>query len=130
LSRRYNVTLEYFGGGTEPVKTMWKFPFDLEGRQDIQKTFRICPLANRYGFLNHGKIGCAKCINIGAFNARFGQNLEVSGDDYIDIYRVQSVDEITEYLRNPIPFCRYCDWKNLETGIKWSVSKKEITEWV
>jgi hypothetical protein len=130
LGRRYNVTVEYFGGVTEPVKTMWKFPLDPDGGQDIEKTFRICPLANRYGFLHHGKIGCAKCISIGAFNARFGRRLEVSENDYIDIYKIQSAAEIQDYLRSPIPFCRYCAWKRLETGIPWSVSKKEIREWI
>jgi ABC-2 type transport system ATP-binding protein len=130
LGDHYDVKVEYFGGKTEPIKTMWKFTLDLEGRQDIEKTFRICPTANRYAFLYNGKISCNKCITVDAFNAYFEQCLEVSEQDYIDIYKVSGTDEILEYLRHPIPFCRYCDWKNLQTGIKWSVSKKEIMEWV
>jgi len=39
------------------------------------------------------------------------------------------MDEILDYLCKPIPFCRYCDWRRLKTGVKWSVSKKEISEW-
>jgi hypothetical protein len=124
------VKIEYFGGKTEPVKTMWKFTIDLKGQQNVQKTFSICPVSNRFGFLYNGKIGCDKCITINAFNTYFNQDLKVSEQDYIDIYKIHDVDEILEYLRNPIPFCRYCDWKNLRTGIKWSVSKKEISEWV
>ncbi len=49
--------------------------------------------------------------------------------DFIDIYKVQSIQEIFDFFAHPTPFCKYCDIdKSIYNG-KWEKSRKEITEW-
>jgi hypothetical protein len=57
-------------------------------------------------------------------------DLQIDEKDYIDIYKIKSIDEVFEFLCKPIPFCRYCNTKEPVYGIDWAVSKKEITEWI
>ena len=48
--------------------------------------------------------------------------------NYIDIYKVKSVEEIFEFLSRPIPFCRFCKRKDNDS-VKWRVSSRKIEEW-
>jgi hypothetical protein len=66
---------------------------------------------------------------IGYFNKQFNMNLHVSEDDYIDIYKTKTLQELFQFLCKPVPFCRYCNMKKVEYT-EWAVSKKEIDEWV
>jgi hypothetical protein len=111
-------------------KNMHHLPFDLNGGQNIKKSFGVCFFANYCITLKDGKLcTCGIPTTVHIFNERFGKNLEVSENDFIDIYKANDIDEILGFLCKPIPFCRYCDWKNIETRLPWRVSKKEISEW-
>ena len=81
--------------------------------------------------LKEGKIYPCTCIpNICHFNHYFNKNLEVTKDDYIDIYEVDDVKEIEDFLDKAVPFCAYCDVSNRTSGKKWDTSKREIEEWL
>jgi len=58
-----------------------------------------------------------------------GNTREVTEHDVLDIHKVQSLDEIIEFLYTPKPFCRYCNRRGVELGIPYGISKKEISEW-
>lgn len=125
------ITFEYANSESED-KTMIHQSLDLEGKQDKYESFHACYMGNgQCAELREGRLyQCNVVANLHIFNEYFGKNLEVGSKDYIDIYSDVSVDEIMEYLCNPIPACRYCKTKEWEWGNKWQVSKKQIEEWV
>ena len=113
------------------VHTWCRLPMDIHGGQNIIKNFRLCLLANFCIFLNNGKLStCCLPLTAERFNIFFDKKLEVSENDYIDIYKVRNIDEIFNFLYKPIPFCRYCKQRDWEVGIDWGISKKEISEWI
>ncbi|GHU43511.1 hypothetical protein FACS1894190_14100 [Spirochaetia bacterium] len=111
-------------------KKNWnKQPLDLKGEQEIEKTYQICELANGCIQLVNGKLyQCEISAYIKDFNKFFNQNLEIKEKDYIDIYKVTSLDEILDFLCKPIPFCRYCKTNKVEIT-DWARTKREINEW-
>jgi hypothetical protein len=126
-----NGVLLVMRGNTNNIKIWNKVPLDINGKQNIVKNFRICYGANFCVNLENGKLAtCPIPFVIKHFNKYFNQNIPVMMNDYIDIYKVKTVDEIFDYLRKPIPICAYCNLKGIIYGVKWFVSKKEITEWV
>ena len=131
LAGQHGVELSYYGSTDVVEKTMECVPLDLEGRQDARDSFLRCARANRCIALDNGKIyTCSLIPYVKYFNRQFNQRLEVTAADCLDIYKVGSLDEILDFLCKPMPFCRYCDVKGTKRGIKFGVSRKEITEWI
>jgi MoaA/NifB/PqqE/SkfB family radical SAM enzyme len=125
---KHRVKLSYGYNPDAAGRKMSKFELDLDGGQDYSETFRKCGAANSCSNLRDGKIyPCPTSANIGIFNEYFSRNLALSDKDYIDIYKAKSMDEILEFLCNPIPFCRFCT--NNGTVSEWRTSKHEISEW-
>jgi MoaA/NifB/PqqE/SkfB family radical SAM enzyme len=112
-------------------KHVWcRLPKDMEGRQNIIDNINLCLVANFCIFLREGKLStCCLPLLIDWFNAYFSKNIEVSENDFIDIYKAKSIEEIYNFLSKPMPFCRYCKIREWEVGINWDVSQKEISEW-
>jgi hypothetical protein len=78
--------------------------------------------------LRDGKIyPCPTAANIEIFNKYFDRHLELSPKDYIDIYEAGSMDEIFEFLKSPVPFCRFCTHNSV--SVEWRTSEKVISEW-
>lgn len=129
-AKQENIKYIYFRN-TDNHCYMNKYPLDIEGNQDYKESFLDCEMSNKCILLKKGKLyTCSVVGNIEHFNRYFGKNLEVSGQDFIDIYQVESKEEIAEALAAPIPFCRYCDVKNRKFNLDWTFSKKEISEWI
>jgi organic radical activating enzyme len=105
-------------------------PMDLQGKQNITKVTKMCYQLNQCIQLVNGKLfTCARIAYIRHFNKFFNQNLIVTNDDYIDIYKADSIEEILSFLNKPVPFCKYCNLKKTIIDMKWAPSKKNITEW-
>lgn len=129
LTANHGVKYEYFGS-SESGRTLWHFPLDLEGEQDPTESFVNCRNANLCITLENGKLyTCSIASNIELFNQYFKQKLELTEKDGVDIYNVNTADEIMEALAKPIPFCRYCDVKNRTYDHQWELSKRDIKEW-
>jgi MoaA/NifB/PqqE/SkfB family radical SAM enzyme len=127
-AKLHNVNLGYYFSGT---KTMQKRPFDLEGKQDIEENFQMCHMSNFCIQLRNGKLyTCVEIAYISLFNKYFDKHMEVTDRDYIDIYKAKNKEEIFKFLCKPVPFCRYCNIKNIVRGLEWRNSKKEISEWI
>jgi len=110
--------------------TFRKDVLDLRGFQDPVMNFLQCWHPHNCTFFAHGKFcTCNIPLNIGNFNDYFHQNLKVSRLDYIDIYEAKSGKEILEFLAKPIPFCRYCALNKCVSGLPWSQSAFDISEW-
>jgi len=126
----HSVKIIYWGDLLGMTKDWRKLKIDLKGSQNQILSNNLCYASNMCIQLVDGKLyKCWRIAYIKYFNNAFNQNLKVTEDDYIDIYKAKDVKEILERIRKPIEFCRYCDMKNPES-VKWKTSKKEITEWI
>jgi hypothetical protein len=130
IARAHKVKVVY--NGTTGEKRMCKLPLDLTGSQDMKNSYHKCAIS--WGCcvtLRDGRIyTCCIVAHIKFFNEYFKQSLLVSERDYVDIYKVNSKDEIIEFLEQPFPFCRYCMISETKFAQHWGISKKEITEWI
>ncbi|MDR1362550.1 MAG: radical SAM protein [Spirochaetaceae bacterium] len=127
LTEKHKIKLTY--DDSTPDRKMTKFELDLDGEQDYQESFKKCR-DKLCGNLRNGKIyKCPTSANIGVFNEYFSKNLELSKQDYIDIYEAKSIDEIFKFANNPVPFCRFCVRNGNYVESEWRTSKKDISEW-
>jgi MoaA/NifB/PqqE/SkfB family radical SAM enzyme len=126
IAKENGVKTEY----GKKSRGMYKWLLDINGEQDIKESHGHCIRANQCAVLQDGKIyACSLPSWINYFNEYFGKDLRVNESDYIDIYKVNGFEEILNFLGNPIPFCRYCNTKEIVYSNKWEISKKEISEW-
>lgn len=129
LAQQYDVKITYFGNALD-YKYMYHFPLDLEGKQDMNNSFQKCMNANKCITLREGKLyTCSIAPNAVFFSKRFNQLLEITQDDYIDIYKTDNKEEILNFLSKPIPFCRYCKVCDRTYDKEWGLSAKDIHEW-
>ncbi len=102
---------------------------DLQGRCNPGHSFKKCSLANSCHNLCRGKLyTCSVAAHIHHFKDYFGLDIELSEQNGVDIFKVQSSREIVDAMNKPIPLCRYCDidaWYPVE----WKVSEKKLEEW-
>jgi MoaA/NifB/PqqE/SkfB family radical SAM enzyme len=141
-AKTHNVRIQFWGN-VKIISKSWKelplgylseswrqLPIDVEGRQNPKKSNALCYASNYCFQLTEGRLyKCWRIAYIKYFNSYFNTDLKVTGDDYIDIYKAESIDEILDKLRRPAPFCRYCKMDSSRVG-KWERSKKEIFEWI
>jgi len=128
--KTHNVKLVFNGSTTQ--ERMCKLPLDLSGSQNIKKSFQKCAIS--WGCcvtLREGRMyTCCIAAHIKFFNEYFKQNLAITDKDYVDIYKVNSKEEIIGFLEKPFPFCRYCKTSETKFAQRWGISKNEITEWI
>lgn len=126
-----NVKFQFFEGtGDDTVKTSSKKIITLDGTNDPVKSFAKCYISNYGNFLMEGKFyGCPfSCQSYRIFNKKFKQNLRMTERDYLDIYKIQDMQEIFEFAAKPRPYCRYCS--DLDRWHEWERSRQDISEWV
>ena len=113
----------------DAVKTSWKFPIDINGRQPMFLTL-FCWMHSECINVIEGKITpCGFMHASRCFEEKFGVSFERSADDVLDMYKVRSWSEVDRYLRRIQPFCRYCDIENREEDIPWRTSSQDMSEW-
>lgn len=131
LAAEHNVEYQYFGNTNTTIKTLNKYPLDINGLQDARRSFRLCHRANNCIYLQHGRLyTCTVAPTIRHLNKKFGLNLIERSEDSIDIYSAKSAREILEFLAKPIPFCRYCMPEKVQNGLVWRQSEGKLSEWV
>jgi hypothetical protein len=124
----YKFTYFDFSGNTE--KTSRKFCLDLYGCQDAKKSFNRCCMAITTVVVQNGRIAtCAFVFNIRHFNKYFDQHIPVTDEDSIDIYKVQTMQEIVDFVNFPIPLCCYCKSMGEEIVGGWRKTERNIAEW-
>jgi len=134
LAEKYGVKLKISSNINAKTPTIDKFslkePLDLDGKQPIYGA-ASCLYFNRCRALRNGRLyTCNRIADIGIFNDYFNQNLEVSEEDSIDIYKAKNFEEISEFMAKIPPFCRYCDIKNFKYHSAWKRSSKKIEEYL
>ena len=102
----------------QPVKTLYKLPFDLDGHQDERNSFLLCHRANVCIYLQNGRVyTCTVAPTARHFDRAFGTHIFSEEGNSIDIYKAKSAEEILEFLAKPIPFCRFCKVQNTKERI-------------
>ncbi len=128
-SEKYNVTFRFYNDGEE-IKQLYHMKLDISGKQKAPRSFTYCKMSNQCAFLKEGKLyTCPVIPNICHFNEFFGQNLIVSPNDYVDIYSDISAEQILTFLSQPVPFCKYCNTRQMGYGNPWGCSGKNMEEW-
>lgn len=126
----FGLYIEYHNDVGAGEKTLIKYPFDILGTQDVEWNYIHCTRSNKCITLKHGKIyTCPMAAHAHLAKEFFNLELELSEKNSINIYNVNKFEEITNFLVNPIPFCKYCNLKKKPEQIEWQISKKEISEW-
>lgn len=91
----------------------------------------MCYRLNTCTNLRDGKIfSCPTVAYINKINDKFGLDFKISESDFIDIYKVQTPDEICNFISHRIPFCRNCQQKINTYEIPWQRSKQKKDEWI
>jgi organic radical activating enzyme len=123
-AKKFNVELHI---STYVANGRWrKWILDLDGEQDPLYSFLHCYQANRAVYLIKEKLyPCVCAAYIDRFNKKFKKDLEITENDYLDIYAIDDANTIFEFLTKPIPFCRYCKSKIMALG-NWSNKKQTI----
>jgi len=130
-ARKYGVTLDALDRTKE--SSWYKHAWDLSGDRNIEKSYRKCRWGNVCIYLEDGKLDpCGFPLLTKHFNKYFDKSehkfAEPTEDDYVDIFKADSIDEILKKLADPIPYCRYCTLKISYS--EWGRSKRGIDEWV
>lgn len=133
IARKNNVQFEYYQGtGGDAIKTSCKKTINPKGDNNPVESFYKCDVANYGNFLMEGKMYC--CPFVGSahiFNEKFGDVLEVTEEDYIDIYSPDiTYDNLLEFSARAHQFCRYCDVDRRDYGLKWEITKQTPYEWL
>ena len=112
-----------------PRRYFYKANLNENGIFDRKKTFAKCWLGKICNQFYEGKLyHCAIIAYIRHFNKKFNTNFEVTDKDYIDIYKVKDTSEISDFLKTPPPFCRYCGKFINDTPWERSATH-DISEW-
>ncbi|MBQ8475467.1 radical SAM protein, partial [bacterium] len=139
LAEKYNIKYERFTeiGKVNPQsagkskyydkeidKISVHHPFKLNGKVEKYQ-YISCYQFNESITLRHGKIyTCPFIPYVDYFNKTFNQDLKVTPDCYIDIYKAQNYDEIAQFCTQRTSFCSYCDIIK-RNARKFAISKKE-----
>ena len=112
------------------LKTTYHLPLDVEGKLDGVKNYLKCWHANECITLRNGAIyTCPIAAHAHYFNEYFGSNLYTGRKNFISIYEAENVEQILEFLKKPIPFCRHCNIDGYRYGLEWKTSRKDVREW-
>ena len=105
------------------------FPLNLNGGMDGEDNFRKCILSTPTT-LRDGKLyNCCICAYVEFFNDYFGTSLPQNAENGIDMYEVNSYEELMEKLCENPPLCNYCKLSDTTDAVRWSVSECDIREW-
>lgn len=71
------------------------------------------------------------CGNAGRFYVfqKYYSDIFPSMINGIDIHKANSLDEILDFISNPIPLCGYCGIKSFKPT-NWAKSTRELSEWI
>lgn len=132
MAQKYSVNVSWVRDATETERsTFRKQRINLAGNSDIALNFAVCARGNGCITLSKGRLyTCTFAAHIHNFSRCFGQNIELTDADSLNIYDDMTADEILQELTKPIPLCRYCDTISPPETFTWGPTKRDIKEWV
>jgi len=126
LGKKHGVTVEW----TIEREEFFKIPIDPQGGHDTESSFRRCQGFNNCPIIRDGRLyPCAYAAYSDVFRERFGiESLEATPADSVSIRDEPDPERVIEFLRNPVPWCGYCDMDSREF-YTWGRSERTIEEW-
>ncbi|GHV12732.1 UDP pyrophosphate phosphatase [Spirochaetia bacterium] len=129
-AQEFGYKFDYVDFTNTSEKVSRKFCLDLSGNQNPKESFKQCCMAACTVALQNGRIAtCSFVFNMRHFNQYFNKNIPVTESDSIDIYKVKTMQEIVDFVNNPIPLCRFCKSMGEEIVGGWRRSENAIEEW-
>ena len=126
-----NISHSFVGSTAIKDKTTHKLALDEYGNQDPTYSYNNCFHSTKcYQYYDGKLFMCPCCAYINKLNKKFNKNFIVTDKDYLEISKIKTLDEILDYLSNPIPFCKYCDVDKRTFKSVWSTSSKKEEEWL
>jgi len=130
-AKEENVKFMFFeGSGGDYVKHSFKKIINMKGNSNPADSFSKCHISNYGNMLLDGKFYTCpfSALSYRIFNKKFGRDLRMTEDDYIDIYKTENKEEFFKFAARPKFYCRYCE--GLSPEFPWSRSRQDISEWV
>lgn len=137
-AKKYNV--EIYGdkgykqkldiNNVNSFRSLSSFKMTLHEKRYNTPRMLSCKKGFKCNNMYDGKIyPCSTVAFIKHLNKKFGVNFEVTKDDYLDLHKIKSINEVKEFMeKSSIPFCSYCG-KNIP-NLKWEESSEhDISEW-
>lgn len=110
------------------IKKMVHCPLDYSGSQNKEENFAHCYYSNNCIQLKNGRLyPCTIAPNVYHLERFLDFKLPFT-DNAVDIYNVNSLDDILNLLNSPIDFCRFCR-VNERTVVDWKPSSRTKEEW-
>lgn len=129
----FNIEFEKFGyENSEGKRNFLISKNDPNGNYDLIQQFEHCVSVTP--IIQNGKL--FKCViqNVEALNEKFGTNFKLIEDkDYLVLDKIISHQQILEWIKVPIPFCRFCGSDgvyNENKLVDWKPSKLQKSEWI
>ena len=111
-------------------KKLYHFKLDLTGNQDNNYNYLHC-WRPKYLVLKEGRIyPCIIPAYINHFNREFEYNIPVCDEDSVNIYEINTYEDLKEKLSMSIEFCRYCNIYGETTNLPFELSKRNEQEWL
>lgn len=137
--KKYNIFTRYsvqYGQKDSIRHDMQVHGVNIDGVADWKNRHLCCGNSNTTINLKEGKIFACPfkaCLNI--FIKYFGleDKMQVTNEDYIDIYEAKSKEEIAKFLCTGTPACKYCTGDTINFSPEshpWRKTTKSITEWI
>lgn len=151
----YKITIQYsiyplykkYPNLEKAQKKAQKFNINLKGRwrkkkykfslvqlstkklNDKSVKYKECKNKIHYAQLDNGRLyPCPTIPGINIFNNYFKENaIPQSDNDYIDIYKIKTLQEIFDFLKTPKEACKYCNYGSKQAI--WRPSERKISEW-
>lgn len=97
---------------------------------ESKKNFLGCGYATCVMLKNGKMYPCSQAAYAPHLKKYFNLDMHISEKNGVDIYSVNSGDELLEKVSKPIPFCQYCDVTEEQIRSDWEISKKDRFEWL
>ena len=123
-----------FSAGNE-IKHFRRIPLNTKGTFNIYKSYSLCPYTDCPQLRGGRLYRCPASALIDIVNEEMEATSQIGrfrldAGDYLDIYQASRQEDVYEFLSRPIPFCQYCDMEHMDPLVTWSMSNRDIREWV
>ncbi|MCI9331680.1 MAG: radical SAM protein [Oscillibacter sp.] len=112
-------------------KTMGRDIISLKSMVRPEYNFAHCSSANLCLTLSHGKLySCGVAANIHILKDYFHLDMPISQQNGVDIYAVESGEELMRGMAKAMPLCGHCDLSVRGVEWDWRVSRRDRYEWL
>lgn len=127
---KWDVEYRLYNEG-QKIKTLDRWGISLKGDSWPEVNYAKCENANNCISLRSGKLyTCVFPAHAKFLKEKYGLNLHLSERNGVDIYKVNSPEELMDKLDRPIPFCRYCNIEGKASNIPWERTSCSQYEWI